>query len=104
MRVYQLKRLPIGRNFLAICLFGCVFTRGALSRENLNHESIHAAQQKELLYIPFFIWYVLEWLVLLVWYRDSYKAYRNIRFEREAFAHQHDANYLSRRRHYRYAQ
>ncbi|MBQ7442318.1 MAG: hypothetical protein IJS59_00425 [Bacteroidaceae bacterium] len=104
MKVFQLKHLPLGKNFLAICLFGHVFARGALSAENINHESIHAAQQRELLYIPFYIWYVAEWLVLLVKHRDTYKAYRHIRFEEEAYAHQHDDAYLQRRRHYRYRQ
>ena len=41
-----------------------------MNAQEVNHELIHAEQQKELLYIPFFIWYVLEWLALLIKYRD----------------------------------
>ncbi|MCH5310056.1 MAG: hypothetical protein J1E58_09360 [Prevotella sp.] len=73
-----------------------------MNAAELNHERIHAAQQRELLYIPFFIWYVIEWLVLLVKYRDSMQAYRHIRFEQEAYRHQYDLAYLSRRKHYHY--
>ena len=68
----------MGGNYLAICLFGFIFSVRPLNTAELNHERIHAAQQKELLYIPFFIWYVLEWLVLLVKYRDRLQAYLHI--------------------------
>ncbi|MBQ8066593.1 MAG: hypothetical protein IJ200_13190 [Prevotella sp.] len=73
-----------------------------MNRYELNHELIHVAQQRELLYVPFFIWYVAEWLVLFIKYRNATKAYFNIRFEREAYAHQHDLGYLRRRKHFRY--
>ena len=92
----------MGGTFLAICLFGFVFTVRPLSATEYNHERIHAAQQRELLYVPFFVWYVLEWLVLVVKYRDRMKAYYHIRFEREAYNHQEDMEYLKHRRHFRY--
>ena len=102
LRVFLIKRHPMGKKFLAICLFGLVFSIRPLNATELNHERIHAAQQRELLYIPFFIWYVVEWLVLLVKYRDWMTAYRKIRFEQEAYSHQGDLDYLLRRRHYHY--
>ena len=46
-------------DFYAINLFGMIITYEKLSKEELNHERIHSAQQKELLYIPFYIWYSL---------------------------------------------
>ena len=92
----------MGGTFLAICLFGFVFTVRPLSATEYNHERIHAAQQRELLYVPFFVWYVLEWLVLVVKYRDRMKAYYHIRFEREAYNHQEDMEYLKHRRHFHY--
>ena len=64
--------------------------------------SIHAAQQRELLYIPFFLWYGIEWLLLFFKYRDWEQAYVHIRFEQEAYPHQGDLDYLNHRRHYRY--
>ena len=99
--IHFIKRLPMGDDFLAICLFGMVFAVRPLNDVELNHERIHAAQQRELLYIPFFLWYVVEWLVLCVKYRDRLKAYYHIRFEQEAYRHQHDLSYLNHRRHYR---
>ena len=101
-KVIIMKRLPLGEKFLAITLCGLIFSVRPLSRRELNHELIHVVQQRELLYLPFFIWYVLEWLVLLCKYRDSEKAYLNIRFEQEAYRHDADLSYLSHRKHYRY--
>ncbi len=101
-KVYIIKRHPMGQDFLAICLFGFVFSVRPLSRQELNHELIHAAQQRELLYLPFFIWYGLEWLVLYFKYRDGMEAYQNIRFEKEAYRHQADLLYLKNRKHYHY--
>lgn len=92
----------MGKSYLAICLFGLIFSVRPLNRVEYNHERIHAAQQKELLYIPFFLWYVVEWLILLIRYRDSMRAYRGIRFEKEAYRHQDDLDYLKKRKHFRY--
>ena len=101
-RVYLMKHLPLSKNYYAICLFGIVFTLRPLSATELNHEFIHAAQQRELLYLPFFIWYVIEWGILFLKYRDWEQAYFHIRFEQEAYNHQGDPDYLNHRRHYRY--
>ena len=92
----------MGGTYLAICLFGFVFAVRPLSEAEYYHERIHAAQQKELLYLPFFLWYVLEWMVLFLKYRDGKKAYFNIRFEKEAYNHQNDMQYLKNRKHYHY--
>ena len=92
----------MGKNYLAICLFGFVFSIRPLNPTELNHELIHAAQQKELLYVPFFIWYGIEWVILYFRYKDWENAYYNIRFEKEAFTHQRDLNYLMQRKHYNF--
>ena len=68
----------------------------------MRAERIHTAQQRELLFLPFFLWYVAEWLVLMVRYRNGIEAYYRIRFEREAYRHQAELDYLACRRHYRY--
>ncbi|AEM69854.1 hypothetical protein Murru_0805 [Allomuricauda ruestringensis DSM 13258] len=64
----------------------------------INHERIHLKQQRELLILPFYIWYILEWLFRTVLYLDSYRAYQNISFEREAYANEKDMQYLSNRK------
>lgn len=62
------------------------------------HEVIHYIQQKELLIIPFFILYILEYLAYLLYYRDHQKAYRSISFEREAYTHESNEYYISERK------
>lgn len=64
----------------------------------LNHERIHLRQQAELGVLPFYLWYVLEYLIRRLQYASHYAAYRNISFEREAFANEADLNYLKKRR------
>ena len=92
------------RGFLAMCLWPFIFVRNsAVSHYNTavnNHEQIHAQQQKEMLILPFLIWYSIEWLCRLAQYRNSNKAYRNISFEREAYANEKDLTYLGSRKPY----
>lgn len=93
--------IPV-KGFVAINIFGFLFIRKGCSvtERVLNHEAIHTAQMKELLWLPFYLFYFMEWLVRLVQYRNCEKAYRNISFEREAYACQYDMKYLETRRHY----
>ena len=63
----------------------------------INHEKIHIRQQIELLVIPFFLWYGLEFLVRLLQYRNSKQAYLNISFEREAYQNEKNLDYLKQR-------
>lgn len=64
----------------------------------LNHERIHLRQQAELGILPFYLWYVVEYLIRRLRYGDHYTAYRNISFEREAFANDMNMVYLKQRR------
>ncbi len=63
----------------------------------MNHERIHLRQQLELLVLPFYIWYGVEYLLRLLQYKDRHKAYRNIGFEREAYANEANLEYLKDR-------
>lgn len=87
-----------------ICLnfFGLFLTRDKswIDKYIVNHERIHTAQQKEMLWIPFYVAYILEWLIKLIKHRNSHRAYMDISFEREAYTHGHDLTYLSRRKHF----
>lgn len=70
-----------------------------LTPQVINHEKIHTAQMRELLYIPFYILYVLEWIFRLFQFRgNTFTAYKNITFEREAYAHGKNLKYLSGRK------
>jgi len=64
----------------------------------LNHELIHIYQQKELLLIFFILLYYIEFLILLVRYKDCQKAYRLISFEQEAYENETNYNYLKTRK------
>lgn len=64
----------------------------------LNHERIHLRQQAELLILPFYVWYVLEYFFRLSTHRNKNEAYRNISFEREAYANEHNPDYIKHRK------
>ena len=84
------------KGYKAINLFGIVFARKSarpLSDKNKNHEAIHTAQMRELLYVPFYIVYLLDWVF------HGFK-YRRITFEQEAYAHEDNPEYLEIRKHY----
>lgn len=86
--------------YKAINLFGILFARknSRIDDVTINHESIHSAQMAELLWIPFYLWYVIEWFVKLLVYGSD--AYYNISFEREAYANEFNKDYLKTRRPY----
>lgn len=104
MKVIYNNIIPF-RDFTAMNLFGFIFAREEykpLSKRTLNHEAIHTAQMKELLYVGFYLWYVIEWLVKLFIYGKE--AYRNVSFEREAYQYAGYEGYLSIRKRYRWIQ
>ncbi|MCM1517470.1 MAG: hypothetical protein NC117_02365 [Pseudoflavonifractor sp.] len=88
----------IPRGF-CVNLFGTVWTRDDRWIDDvvINHERIHTAQQRELLFVMFYVIYGLEWLLRLVQCRHWYRAYRAISFEREAYREAGDLSYLARR-------
>lgn len=101
MKIVRNNLIPFG-SYRAINLFGILFCKreAKISPETINHEMIHTAQMKEMLYIPFYIWYVMEWLVRLVVCCSPHKAYRTISFEQEAYTNEGNGGYLASRKHY----
>lgn len=90
----------IPKGYRGLAVFPFVFVKYSLDKENpvfVNHERIHLRQQLELLIIPFFVLYFLEFLVRLIQYRNRDLAYRNISFEREAYANEKNFDYLKQR-------
>lgn len=96
--------IPFGRDYGAINLFGILFVKPdmPLTAEVINHERIHTAQMRELLYAPFYIIYIIEWLIRLLQQKNLFRAYRAISFEREAYANGNNLSYLNHRK--RFAQ
>lgn len=89
----------IPKIYTAMAVWPLVLVRsGSRNPVLLRHERIHLAQQSELLVLPFYVWYLLEY----VWFRcrglGHWAAYTSISFEREAYGHERDTDYLERRR------
>ena len=85
------------KGFAAINLFGALFVRKGVTIGDrlIRHEAIHTRQIRELLYAFFYLAYLFEWLVKLIFHGKE--AYRNISFEREAYANEGRADYLANR-------
>ena len=66
--------------------------------ELLNHEKIHLYQQLELLILPFYVLYLGHYFVQRLRYKEHYKAYMNIVFEREAYENDSQLSYLRERK------
>lgn len=97
MVIVKNRIIPLD-GYKAMTVWPFIFVRKEIDGETINHEMIHGRQQVEMLLVPFFIWYVAEWLIRLVFGHGN--AYHNIGFEREAFANEWDDEYLENRRAY----
>lgn len=65
----------------------------------MNHERIHHRQQLELLILPYYIWYFLEyWVAMFLNGFKHHQAYMSISFEREAYAAELNTEYLKHRK------
>lgn len=100
MKILYSRNFP-PKDFGAINLFGIVIVRkdyGGLDEADINHERIHTRQILEMLVIPFYLSYGIEWLIRCIQYGDGMTAYENISYEREAYRNMYDLSYLKRRR------
>lgn len=91
----------LGRHFVGIALWPFIVVNTPNLKEDkvfINHEKIHIRQQAELLVIPFYIFYLLEYSIRLLQYRNLNKAYQNISFEREAYCNETNLAYLKKRK------
>ena len=101
MKVIYNKFIPF-KGFKAITILNFIFVRKeyTINELTISHENIHFEQEKELLFIGFYLWYIIEYLINYIKYNNSYKAYRNISFEKEAYNNQSDFSYYKHRKHY----
>ena len=74
---------------MAFYPFVILNSRVVATPELINHERIHLRQQLEMLIIPFYIWYLIEFYT---------KSYMNVSFEREAYANDKNLNYLKKKK------
>ena len=98
--IIKSKLIPKG---ICVNLFGTFWARDTswIDKYVINHERIHTAQQRELLFICFYIFYLAEWLIRYFQYGNWYKAYMNISFEKEAYANGQNLDYLQNRKHFK---
>lgn len=96
MKIVRNSLIPF-KGFAAINLFEVLFVRRevCVTERLINHERIHSAQMRELGYAPFYIAYLCEWAWRLFLPGN---AYRQISFEREAYANEHRLDYLANRK------
>ncbi len=78
-------------NIRAIAFYPFIFLRSDANPDDvlINHEKIHLRQQLEMLVIPFYVWYLIEYYT---------KGYWNVSFEKEAYANEKNLNYLNNRK------
>lgn len=91
----------LGKRFKGISLWPFVVLRNRKDAQDpvfLNHERIHLKQQQELLILPFYVLYLFEFFIRFILYRNAYKAYYNISFEREAYRNEFDLSYCKNRK------
>lgn len=91
----------IPKGYRGLTLFPFVLLHSKRDREDIiliNHEKIHIRQQLEFLILPFFVWYLFEFFIRFVHYRNWHQAYRNISFEREAYQNENNLDFLKKRK------
>lgn len=101
MIIIVCQRLLKNMKISGITLFPFIFVQRKEDSKNkilINHETIHIRQQLELLIVPFYIWYLSEYYLKYLKYRNPQLAYRNISFEREAYANDQNLDYLKKRK------
>lgn len=89
------------KRFRGLAIFPFVFLKNKNLRNDqtfINHEKIHLKQQKELLWIFFFLWYFIEFLIHYIIQKNMIKAYYNISFEKEAYKNENNTDYLKQRK------
>lgn len=99
--IIVVNKYLLARNYNGITLFPFIILRKKeLSKDPvfMNHEKIHIRQQLEFLILPFFIWYLAEYIFYYLKFRNAYLAYRNISFEKECYKNEHNLNYLQNRK------
>lgn len=112
MKIILSSIIPF-KGYLCINLYGTLYWRkeyaNKLNDESykkgvINHEAIHTAQMEDFCkWKPiggtiFYIIYFFEWLFRVLFVHPfSHEAYRSISFEREAYAHEKDLDYLATR-------
>lgn len=91
---------PFG-GYSTINICGILFTKkDALSERTIYHEKIHTRQMLEMLFVFFYLWYSIEYLILIFFHSKQNCTYHDVSFEEEAYEHEDDFSYLDNRKWY----
>ena len=91
LRAIKFFEFILRMNIAAIAIFPFIFVHPntVITDRLINHEKIHLRQQLEMLVLPFYVWYLIEYCTV---------GYENVSFEREAYANDHNLNFLNSRK------
>ncbi len=95
-----ISKIFVPKGFTGVSFFPFIFLKYQKDKDNsvlINHEKIHLRQQIEMLVIPFYLWYGIEYSARIIQYKNRKTAYRNISFEKEAYQNENNLNYLKNR-------
>nr|WP_298900187.1 hypothetical protein [uncultured Psychroserpens sp.] len=95
-----ISKYIVPRGYVGITIFPFIFLKNYNLKTNailVNHERIHLRQQLEMLVVPFYVFYCVEFLIRLIVMKNWHQAYRRISFEQEAYRNEKDLNYLKSR-------
>lgn len=98
MKVIHSKKFPYFSNYINI--LGKVYTKVRLLPYEINNEKIHSFQIKELYYVGYYILFVIEYLIKLLFTFSFKRAYNEVSFVKERFDKQRDYNYVKCRTKY----
>lgn len=100
MIIVKNKIIPFG-SYSTINLFGILFTKSDyLSPTTINHERIHTKQMLELLIVGYYLWYIIEYIIVRFCHKKQNDAYHDISFEEEAHNNDNNLHYLDDRKHF----
>jgi hypothetical protein len=95
------RSFPLLKHYDAIALWPFVLFKHDKSNvqiHTIRHEKIHIVQQVETGIIFFYAIYFSNYLINLIIYKNHWKAYKNICFEREAYANETNRHYFKFRK------
>ena len=103
MKVIQNKLIPF-KGYKYINLFGLIFTRdkSKISAKSYNHEKIHLKPMQEMLWLPYYLWYGIEYCIigLCRFFDKQSTKYHDVSFEEEAYNNEENYTYPETRKHY----
>jgi len=95
------SKIFLSPKFNAITIWPFIILKDRFLKKDkllLHHERIHLRQQIEMLVLPFFVWYLLEFLIRFILTQNWMKAYFSISFEKEAYTNEKNLTYLRSRK------